>query len=45
MGMAANLFCDAKPFEQIDNAPSTEGQIWNLVKIDQAVEETKTFKD
>ena len=33
MGMAAILFNNAEPFEQIDNTPSTEGPVWNLVKI------------
>ena len=44
MGMAAILFNNAEPFEQIDNTPSTEGPMWNLVKIGQAVSE-KMFKD
>ena len=44
-GMTAILFNDAKPFEQSVNIPSTEGPIWNLVKIGQAVSEKKTFKD
>ena len=43
--MAAILFNDAEQFEQIDNTPSTEGPIWFLVKIGQAVSEKKTFKD
>ena len=37
MDRAAILFNNAKPFEQIDNTPLTEGPIWNLVKIGQAV--------
>ena len=45
MGMAAILFIGAEPFEQIDNTSSTEGPVWNLVKIGQAVSEKKTFKD
>ena len=45
MGMAAILFNDAEPFEQIDNTPSTEGRKSNLVKLGQAVSEKKTFKD
>ena len=45
MGMAAILFRDAKPFEQIINKPSTEGPMWNLVKIGQMVSEKETFKD
>ena len=40
MSMAAM----AEPFEHIVNIPSTEGPIWNLVKIGQGVSETK-FKD
>ena len=43
--MAAILFNNAEPFEQIDNMPSTEGPMWNLEKISQAVSERKTFKD
>ena len=43
MGMAAILFNDAKLFEQINNTPLTEDQMWNLVKIGQAVSEQKTF--
>ena len=44
--MAAILFDDAEPFEQIDNMPSTEGPKCNLVsKIGQTVSEEKTFKD
>ena len=33
MGMAAILFNSAKPFEQIVKTTSTEGPMWNLVKI------------
>ena len=44
MGMAAILFNVAKPFEQIVNILPTEGPMWNLVKIAQAVPEKKTFK-
>ena len=36
MGMAAILCDDAEPFEQIDKTPSTEGLMWNLMKIGQA---------
>ena len=36
MGMAAILFDDAKLFKLTDNTPSTEGLMWNLVKIGQA---------
>ena len=45
MGMVAILFNNAEPFEQIDNMVSTEGPMWNLVKIGQVVSEKKTFKD
>ena len=45
MGMAAILFNDAEPFEQSVNIPSTEGPMWNLVKIGQVVSEKKMFKD
>ena len=44
MGMVAIVFSGAVPFEQIVNIPSTEGPMWNLVKICQAVSE-KMFKD
>ena len=44
MGMAAILFNDPEPFEQIVNIPSTEGTMCNLVKIGQVVLE-KTFED
>ena len=43
MGMAAVLFDGAEPFEQIGNILLTEGPMWNLVKIAQAVSEKKTF--
>ena len=43
--MAAILFNDAEPFEQNVNILSTEGPMWNLVKIGQVVLEKKTFKD
>ena len=43
MGMAAIVFNGAEPFEQIVNIPSTEGPMWNLKKMGQAVSETKTF--
>ena len=45
MGMAAILFDNAEPFEQIDNTLLTEGPMWNLMKIGQAVSQKKTFKD
>ena len=44
MGMAAILFNGVEPFEQSVNIPSTEGPMWNLVKIGQ-VDIEKTFKD
>ena len=44
MGMTAILFKDAKPFKQIGNTLSTEGPVWNLVKIACAVSEKKTSK-
>ena len=44
MGKADILLNDAYLFEQIDNTPSTESPMWNLVKIGQAVSEKKTFK-
>ena len=44
VGMAAILFNHAEWFEQIDNMPSTEGQLWYLVKFGQAVLEM-AFKD
>ena len=44
MGIAAILFNDPEPFEQSVNIPSTEGPLWNLVKISQVVLEKKTFK-
>ena len=45
MGMAAILFNDAEPFEQLDDIPSTECPMWNLVKTGQAAPEKKTFKN
>ena len=45
MGMATILFNGAEPVEQIGNTLSTEGPMWNLVKIAQAVLEKKTFKN
>ena len=45
MRMAVILFSDAEPFEQSVNIPSTEGPMWNLVKIGQVVSEKKTFTD
>ena len=33
MYMAAILFNGAEPFEQIGNTLSTDGPVWNLVKI------------
>ena len=37
MDMLAILFNGAEPFEQIVNTLSTEGPMWNLLKIAQAV--------
>ena len=37
MGMVAILFDGAEPFEQIGNTLLTEGPLWNLVKIAQAI--------
>ena len=45
MVIAAILFNGPEPFEQIDNTPATEGPMWNLVKIGQAVLEKKKVKD
>ena len=44
MDMAVILFNCAEPFKQIGNTLLTEGPMWNLVKIAQAVSE-KTFKN
>ena len=41
--MVAILFKSSEPFEQIVNTPSTDGPMWNLVKMGQAVSEKKTF--
>ena len=44
MDMAAILFHDAKPFEQIDNTTlTTEGHLWSLVKIGGTVSDKKAF--
>ena len=43
--MAAILVSGVELFEQIDNIPSTEGPIWNLVKISPVILEKTTFKD
>ena len=45
MDMAAILFNGTEPFEQIGNTLWTEGPMWNLVKVAQAVSEKKTFKN
>ena len=37
MGMAPILFNGVEPFEHIINTLSTEGPMWNLLKIAQAV--------
>ena len=44
MGMAAILFNDAEPFEQIGNTLSTDCPMWNLVRIAQVVSKEKTLK-
>ena len=44
MGIAAILFKGAEPFEETVNTLSTEGPMWNLVKIAQAISK-KTFKN
>ena len=44
MGMAAILFNDAESFKQIDNTPSTEDPMWNLVIIGQAFQRRKHLK-
>ena len=41
MGMATILFNSAEPLKQIVNTPSTEGPMWNLVIIGQAISEKK----
>ena len=45
MDIAAVLVNGPEPFEQIGNTLSTEGPVWNLVKIAQAVSVLKTFKN
>ena len=45
MDMAAILFNGTELFKQNWNTLSTEGPMWNLVKIAQAVSEKKTFKN
>ena len=45
MRMATILFNGMEPFEQIVDIPLTEGPMYNLVKIGQAVSEKKPFKD
>ena len=42
--MVTILFTGAEPFEQTVNTSSTEGPMWNLVKIGQVVSEKMTFK-
>ena len=44
MVMVAILFNDAEPFKQIVNTLLIKSPMWNLVKLTQAVSETKTFK-
>ena len=45
MGMVAIMFNGLEIFDQIGNNLSTEGHMWNPVKIAQAVSEKKTFKN
>ena len=45
MGIAAILSNGKEPFGQTDYILSTEGPMWNLVKIGQAVSEKMVFKD
>ena len=42
MDMAATLLKNAEPFAQINNTSSTEGLVWDLMKIGHA---KKTFID
>ena len=44
MGMAAILFNNAESFKQINNTPSTERLVWNLVKIGQGFQRRKHLK-
>ena len=39
--MVATLFNSVEPFKQTDNTLLTEGPMWNLVTINQAVSENK----
>ena len=43
MGMAAILFTGAEPFEKIDNTPSKEDPMRNLMKSGRLVSEKKDF--
>ena len=43
--MAATFFNAAEPFEQIVYTISTEGPMWNLVKIAHVISEKKSFKN
>ena len=45
MGMAAILFNSEELFKEIVNNLSTEGPMWNLVKITQALLGKKTFQN
>ena len=45
MDMAAILFNGTEPFEHIRNTCSTEGPMWNLMKIAQAVSGKKPLKN
>ena len=44
MGMAAILLSGAEPFEQIVNILSTEGSMWNLVKLFKLFQRRKHLK-
>ena len=44
MGMGAIVLNGTEPFEQIGNTLSTDGPMWNLVKIAQAISEKMIFK-
>ena len=45
MGKATILFNGAAPFEEVINTFSLEGPMWNLLKIAQAISESKIFRN
>ena len=45
MGKANILFNGTEPFEEVVNTFSLEGPMWNLLKIAQAILETKIFRN